>query len=348
MDQAAEGITKFTFGKMQRQFKVANYALSKAAWLADHPNALPIERSDAMHSITKELNAIYGGLHPENLGVNRTSVELLRAIMLAPDWTFSNIFNVKYAFERGTPAGKMARMFWMRTAVGGLALTQALSLLISRQLSTNPTQVYMGKDKDGNDIYQNIFFKGAPGDLVNLIHNVMDYGAVGGLVVTMKNKLQPVLRTATDLAANQNWMRQEIYPRGGPFLSNTWKAILFGIQGVSPIPFSVSNVKDMLIGPKAEDFTTPEFLTTLFAGTPPRHVRPPGTPEEEEKRRKKHERGTFIPTVEGAQLSAKRREWINRVKRGDPGVEAELEREVDEGRMTNAQRASILRQAARP
>jgi hypothetical protein len=61
VDQAAQKITDFTFGKMQRQFKVVDYALHKAAWLAQHPQSMPLERTAAMKSMAKEINAVYGG-----------------------------------------------------------------------------------------------------------------------------------------------------------------------------------------------------------------------------------------------------------------------------------------------
>ena len=347
MDQIAAGITEFTFNNLQRRFKVMNYAMAKAAWMAEHPNASPLERSDAMHSIAKELNAVYGGIQWENAGWNRSTIEMARAIMLAPDWTFSNLFNLKYTMERGTPAGKMARAFWLRSIVGGLVATQMLSLLISRKPSPNPTMVYIGKDKDGKDIFQNVFFKGAPGDLVNLVNNVKDYGAVAGLARLMQGKFAPIPRTALQLTTNRNYLGQEIAPKGEGFWANTMADVNAALQGVSPVPLSFQNLKDMLIGPNSDQYTFPEFATTIFAGTPPKHVKPPGTPEEEAKKAASRKLGTYQPTIEGQRQMRARGNLVQRIKAGDPTVETEIDRQVAEGKLTPRQKANLYRLAAR-
>jgi hypothetical protein len=292
MDQVAQKITDFTFGNLQRRFKVTDYQLQIAKWIADHRSANPAALTAAKQSIAKEVNAVYGGLHWENLGLSRATTEVLRAVMLAPDWSFSNVFNVQYALERGgTPAAKLARMFWARQIVGGLALTQLASLMFTRgkvaPALTDPnapasdrlralTQVYMGKDSAGQDIYQNMFFKGAGGDAVNLVNNLVRYGALLGLAHSVVNKLSPIPRVAQRLYMNTNFMGQPIVPKGMNPWAGTARDAMFAVENLSPVPFSAVNLKDMLIGPKANQYTAPEFITTLFAGTPPQHVPPQG------------------------------------------------------------------------
>jgi hypothetical protein len=289
MDEAAHAISDFTFNNMQRRFKVTDFMLHRAAWMADHPNAMQGELLEAERGMAKEVNAIYGGLHWENIGINKATVEISRAVMLAPDWTISNIFNVKYAFEKG-PGGSMARMFWIRTLVGGVVATQAASLMFSRgqysqrRLSFTPreiiralTMVYMGKDVNGEDIYQNIFFKGAPGDAVNFVNNVFEYGLIEGPVRTIAGKGAPVVRTGLELAQNQGYMGGKIAPKGMNPLASTARAAWAITKGLSPLPFSFANQIDMLFGPEHHKYTLPEHLTTLFSGNPPSHVAPEGT-----------------------------------------------------------------------
>jgi hypothetical protein len=272
---AAKGITDLTFGKLQRQFKVVDYSLHKAAWLAEHKDAMPSERTAAMRSIAKEVNAVYGGLHTENLGINKMTANVARALMLAPDWTFSNLFNLKYAGE-ASPGGKMARMFWLRAVVGGMAATQLMSLLLSGKLSKRPTQVHLGTDADGKEIYQNLFFKGAPGDLANTIGNIKDYGAVEGLFRTMSNKASPVIRTGVEAVKNQTFLGREIAPKGMNPVAGTVRGAWEAGKSLAPIPWSFGNVEEMLFGPEAYKYKKPlEVMTTLFAGTPPVHVAPP-------------------------------------------------------------------------
>gem|GEM_PF-3030725 len=275
VDALAQKITDFTFGKIQRQFKVTDYSLHKAAWLAEHPQASQVETATAMSSIAKEINAVYGGLNWENVGLNHMTVEVARAVMLAPDWTISNVFNIKYALERSSAGGKLARMFWTRQLVGGIVLTEMMSLAIGHKLSKNPTQVYMGKDSNGEDIYQNLFFKGAGGDAVNLVHNVWDYGGVEGLVRTMAGKAAPFVRTGLELISNRDFLGHEVIPKGMSPLASTVRGVWEAAKGVAPTPLTLSNWKDMLVGPNADQYSVPEFFTVPFAGTPPRHV-PPG------------------------------------------------------------------------
>ena len=60
-----------------------------------------------MRSIGKEINAVYGGLNWDVMGVSANYQAVARMFLLAPDWTFSNVANLKYAFEGG-PGGNAA------------------------------------------------------------------------------------------------------------------------------------------------------------------------------------------------------------------------------------------------
>lgn len=276
MDEIATAISEFTFNNIQRRFKVTDYELHTAAWMAKHPEATAAELTAAKISIAKEINAVYGGLHWETLRWNKASVEIARAIMLAPDWTLSNIFNLKYTVERGTPASGLARMFWIRTIVGGLATNQALSLMFSGHLSRRPTMVYMGKDRDGKDIFQNIVFKGSAGDVTNLITNIHDYG-LQGIARSMAGKGAPVIRTGLQLISNHDYLGHEIAPKGLNPIANTARAGWAATKSLAPIPLSFANMWDMLFGPEAHKYKMPEYFTTMFAGNPPAHVPPTGT-----------------------------------------------------------------------
>jgi len=272
VDAIAKQITEFTFGKMQRQFKVTDFAIHKAAWLASNPHSTPAEQNTAMRSIAGEVNSVYGGLHWENLGVNKMSVQVARAILLAPDWTLSNIANVHTAFTK-TAGGKLARMFWLRAMVGGMIATQAMSLLLSRHPSKRPTQVYMGLDRDGKEVYQNIFFKGAPGDMANLISNVKDYGALFGLTKTAGGKAGPVVRTGIQAITVKNFFGRAIVPKGMNPIAGTVRGGYELGKDLLPLPWSITNMEEMLFGPERHKYKIPlEVLTTLFAGTPPTHV----------------------------------------------------------------------------
>ena len=268
-DQAAQWLTHQTFDVMQRKFKVTGYASQKAAWIAKHPNATPVELTQAKRDIAKEVNGAFGGLHWENMGINKNTLEISRALMLAPDWTFSNVVNAKYAFKGG-PAGTAARKFWVKSAVTGCILTQALSLAVSGQLSDHATEVFLGKDKNGEDVYSNMFFAGAPKDATTLFENIRQFGAIEGLAHSIASKLGPLGRTAMELGTNKNWMGKDIVPPGTGFVGGTLKAGAEVASNLAPIPFSVSNVAKMITDPD-EKYGAWDYLS-IAGGTPPRHL----------------------------------------------------------------------------
>lgn len=305
MDAAIRKTSEFTFNNLQRKFKVTDYMLHKAAWLAKHPDATADQIHNAGKSIAKEINAVYGGLKTETLGFNRTSMEMARFLALAPDWLFSNVFNVKYALEGGPKAiasqaaravglgektpnswegsagSDLARKFWTRQAVGGLAATQMLSLMYSGHLSKNITEVYYGKDAAGNDVYQNVFFKGASGDVINLVHNVHDYGMVEGSARTLASKLAGIPKAFLHLAENKDARGKPLVPKGMHPIASTVRAGESVAKELAPIPIGGSTTYDMMFGPDAWKYSAKEVITTLLAGTPPRHLAPekPGKPE---------------------------------------------------------------------
>lgn len=297
MNMAAEKITEFTFGNLQRKYKIWDFAKQKAEWIGEHPNATAAELTAAKISIAKQVNAVYGGLNWETLGWSRQALQMSRLIMLAPDWTISNFYNLKQSFEGGPKAaakdipllgralpkdwegnagGKAARAFWIKSMVGGIVATQLLSRSISGQWSPNPTMVYMGKDKKGNDILQNIFFSGAPGDLVNILGKTQKYGLAVGAAEWLVGKMAPGVRGMAQLGMNQTYMHQPIIPSGMDPRSSTLRGTEYIARDVAPIPFSVQNMFDQSAGKDADQYDMKEYLTTLIAGTPPQHRPPAG------------------------------------------------------------------------
>src|SRR5208283_2636958 len=148
IDAIFKGMTKATFEIAQRKFKVIDFSTREAQWLAKHPEATDAEYGTAMRSIAKEVNAVYGGLNWDVMGVSSNFQAIGRMFLLAPDWTFSNVANLKYAFEGG-PGGNAARMFWLKSFTTGYAMTQGMSLLVTGQMSKQWDKVYLGKDDKG-------------------------------------------------------------------------------------------------------------------------------------------------------------------------------------------------------
>jgi hypothetical protein len=270
--QTAEAISHLTFNVVQRKMKVTDFAIKDAKWMADHPEATPQEHTLAQRSIAKQVNAVYGGLQWENIGVNRMTLEIGKALLLAPDWTFSNFQNVKQAFQGG-PAGDASRIFWLRTAITGVALTQGTSLLLSGRLSKDPTSVLMGQDDRGRDITQNMFFAGAPGDFVNLVKNAVDYGVPQGVAQSAASKLSPIARTATQMIVNRGYDGQPIVPKGTRQGEAALRSGAHLAKNLLPIPFAVSGPLAMLTN-KNQSYSPTEYATSILAGGHSRHVAP--------------------------------------------------------------------------
>lgn len=291
----SKGITHVTFGVLQRKFKVWDFARQLAAWDGEHPGATPAERNKAGRSIAKQVNAVYGGLNWENLGMNKASLAIARMLILAPDWTFSNFVNVKQAAEggpkailqqlapkftskqwEGSPAGKTARLFWIRAMLGGMAATQLLSLALTGKKSKRWTQVYMGLDIDGQEIYQNLFFSGAPGDLVNVLSKAHDRGVVNGAARWLAGKYSPLIRAYETAHTGETYLGTKINKPGMNPVAQDVRTIGYMARDLAPIPFSLMNAWEMQFGPKADTYTIKEKLGALVGGTPPAHVAPEG------------------------------------------------------------------------
>jgi hypothetical protein len=206
IDAAFKWTTKETFDVIQRKFKVQDASLKIASWMAKHPDATNEQVFAARRSIAKEVNAAYGGLNWDVLGVGKTVRDVTRFFLLAPDWTYSNVLNARYAFEGGA-AGSAARMFWLKSFSTGIGMTAAASIAIGGKY--DPTdirhidQVYLGTDKDGKEMYANWFFAGAPKDAMTLLRDVASESPIGGTARFVVGKASPLLGMGFGLASNK-------------------------------------------------------------------------------------------------------------------------------------------------
>jgi hypothetical protein len=285
LDNIASGVSHLTFGIVQRKFKVMDASIKYAAWLAKHPNAGAQESFEAQRQIAKQVNSVYGGLNWENIGVQRTALELSKALLLAPDWTFSNVLNLKYAGESGA-GGNAARLFWLKSIMWGLALTAGTSLLMSGHVSKDPTRVALGRDKNGKELDDNVYFVGAPGDLSLLIHNSKRYGAVVGLARTIGSKLGPFPRAAINMSSNQDAAGRQIIPKSTNknligqtvpkhqpgALEKTGIGAEELVKEILPVPFSVTSIAQMLMDPK-HHYTKAQYAEAALSGRKPQEVR---------------------------------------------------------------------------
>lgn len=280
MDAAAAWTSRVTFEVMQRKFKVIDFASKDAAWIAEHPKASGVEIATARRQLARQVNAAYGGLNWEALGVRRTEMGIARALFLAPDWTYSNVDSGVQAFQGGA-GGTAARWFWARSIAGGMAMTAATTYFMTGKRSEEVPgkmrdklfNVYLGDDKDGNRKYMNMFFAGAPSDLVNLAGNIADYGIGRGIAMTIANKLAPVSRAAEHQLSNQNFMGRDIVPKGAGPVAGTVLSAKALASDLLPVPLTLTNIIQMVTDPKRE-YSVGEYAAVLAGGVRPRRVKP--------------------------------------------------------------------------
>lgn len=274
LEKVGEYLTHQTFDVLQRKYKVTDATIKYTSWLAKHPQASATEQFHAMRAIAKEVNAVYGGLQREILGTNKTMQSLERIIMLAPDWTISNYYNLKYSFKGG-PSGAAARRFLLTSLITGFLINQLWSLLWTGKMSKDPTKAYLGKDPTGKEVYTNIGFAGMPSDFINLIKNVQDYGLIQGFAQSLAAKQGPVMSKITQLFTNRDYLGQQIIPKGSGLVVGTARSAYELAQGLTPVPFSITNWISMLSDP-THKYIPPEFASILLGGGTSSHRVPDG------------------------------------------------------------------------
>jgi hypothetical protein len=273
---------------------VVSFALHRDAWVHDNPYGTPDQFAEAKKGIASYVNGVYGGLHWENMGWPHVVVESARAGFLAPDWAGSNVALAKYAldappsrqelrFGRNRLAGavtkeaaqaRLARAFWTKQLVQGLTENQMLSLTFSGQLSPRPFQVYMGKDRDGNDVYQNVVFRGSVGDAVSLGTKVEQHEAQGAGVF-LGSKAAPVTKAFIHTITGMNDLGQKIAPGG--LRPGVATIRFFGtlLSDVSPIPLTIRSAYRTMAGDESDKYLWSERAMGLF-GPQAQHVAPEG------------------------------------------------------------------------
>ena len=251
-DAVFHALTHATFDVIQRKFKVMDASLKEAAWAAKNPEATDAQYEAAMRGIAKEVNGAYGGLNWEIMGWGKDVREIARALILAPDWTFSNVVNLKYAFTEGGPGGKAARTFWVKSFVTGMALTQAMSIAVSGQMSDKHFEVYLGTDDKGKKMYSNMFFAGAPKDALTWLGRSAKDGAITGTAEFASYKLGPIAGAGLGLIVNKGFDYKPITKKGQGFAEKTAREAAFVAGRTAPIPFNVSEVAKIMFDPEKE------------------------------------------------------------------------------------------------
>ena len=247
--KAADAITHFTFDTTAGRWKVYDYLVRKAAYLAKNPTSTPGQLHAEMRRNTEYLNNAYGGIHWENRGWNRQTVNVMRAIIMAPDWVFSNVFTVKSAmmdWRKGT--GASSRMFIARSAANGIAATVVTSILLNgpakyyqvidedkKNIRRALTEVYTGDDKDGRHIWRQIYFGGAMSDIAQVVNKAADDGPVG-ILEYARNKTRTSLEASNRTGSERELSSPGDLRPGGKLARQSSEAGSLHYRRFSPCP----------------------------------------------------------------------------------------------------------------
>lgn len=237
--QGANKSSDFLFGKVQRFIKVMDYGERVANWTADHPTATNTEVSAFKKSIAKEVNSAYGGLNWEAMGINKSTQSLLRTILLAPDWTISNVEQAKMAFgSEGSAAAKAAWGNYTKAIVGGLLATNGLNKLITGHFAYQNPKGHEFELEISPNVYVSLV-RGGPGDLLKAYSNIKESGPLQGSARFVQGKLSPFIRTAISMFSGVDYAGRPIYS-GNTVLEKTKSGLLnLGAESF-PIPFGAS------------------------------------------------------------------------------------------------------------
>lgn len=293
--EVADSITRFTFDNVQRRYKVWAFALHRDAWVHDNPAATPEQLMEAKKGIASYVNGVYGGLHWENMGWSRAMVEIARLSFLAPDWSGSNMALAKYAADapmsseeipfrsrlkgatsKESAQARLSRAFWTKQFVGGAIATQMLSLLITGKLSHRPFQVYLGKDPNGEDVYQNVFYRGSAGDTVSWWTKIEEHGLLVGSGLMVGSKLAPFAKVTEHLITGRDDLGRPITPKGMNPLVQTVRSVGSVMSEVSPVPITVRGIAKTTLGDQSGKYLWSERILGMF-GPAAQHVPPAGT-----------------------------------------------------------------------
>ena len=243
-DDTATKITDFTFGKIQRVYKVHDYSLRVSKYILQHPDTTPEALDAEKFKIAKQVNDLYGGMNWEDMGFDKNAQSLLRMFLLAPDWTFSNLMLPVHGLTGQTPMGS-SFTFYARSLLTGLALTQIANIFLNggkpQYDKNNPTSLFQVKipHQDGTYAYANAFFAGDVKDWVTLADDIRQKGPIGGTMTFIYGKAAPAYQTAIEFAKQQDYYGNPIAPTGKGWLPNTLSEAGL-LSGGIPTPFMAS------------------------------------------------------------------------------------------------------------
>lgn len=212
---------RFLFNKLGPYLKAQAGLLELKVGLERNRSAIEsgeMTADDVAKSVAVLVNNDFGGLHLGRMGRNNTMQHLMRLMLLAPDWTESNVRSMIDAFRKGE-TGYMHRMFWGRIAIKGMGATVLFNLLLSAFDDEDFVERYKKAWKEGRlrwlDIDITPIYKAMGGktdsrkyfSLIGHFRDPVKFVVRPG--VSLKHKGSVVSRIIYDFATGQDWAGRE-------------------------------------------------------------------------------------------------------------------------------------------
>lgn len=242
LGEISDAHTKFLFNDYQRYIKVETWAKEVANWEGKNPTATPEELRQAKIGFAQATNAEFGGRNWEALGVNKTVQSILRTFLLAPDWVMSMVDATKFATQgvvgKGGTAGIQARGTLFKAVAGGLAMSDAINYLTTGHHLWDNKKGHKTEIEVQPDVYSSMV-RGAPGELLKLVSNVIESGGLQGAARYAEGKVSPYMAAAVTLTSGVNYFGASIW-RGKSDLekniNGVWEVVSHGM----PVPVGIA------------------------------------------------------------------------------------------------------------
>lgn len=242
--KAIEGNNHYLFDGVQRFIKIQAFATKMADWSAKNPEATPAQLNQAQYSMAREINGTYGGLNWETLGMNKTTIGMLRKVMLAPDWTFSNADMARQALTDKGAGGTAAKQFWIKAVPVSMALLQGMNMVGTGHfgfsgLTSNNSKGHELESEVAPNVYASPL-GGTGGDALRLAGDITKNGGLQGSLQFAQGKLNPILSTLLALGQGKDYSGSPINKAGDSPLQKTANEAKFAALNLSPLPFATS------------------------------------------------------------------------------------------------------------
>jgi hypothetical protein len=240
----------FLFDKYQRYLKVMNYGKKISEWVADNPDATNAEVRTAKIGIAKQVNAVYGGLNWEAMGITKSGLSILRLALLAPDWTLSNAYLLGYALKPNMTSTEtiLARKHITTALIGGVAVTEGMNKLLTGHYTDKNPKGHELEVQLSPNVYVSLF-RGGIGDITKIASMTKESGAEG-VGRFAQGKLSPFMRTGVGLISGTKYSGIPITKRKNSALRKTGDYAKFVAQSALPVPFGASNLLDYAHDPQ--------------------------------------------------------------------------------------------------